>query len=63
MLTHLLEAYGWDGLSERIALRCFAVEPSISSSLKVLRKTPWARQKVESHYLYRLREARRAGAP
>jgi uncharacterized protein (DUF2132 family) len=63
MLKHLQEAYGWDGLGERIALRCFVVEPSINSSLKVLRKTPWARQKVESLYLYCLRESRRAGGP
>ena len=59
MLTALVAAYGWPGLGERIALRCFASEPSITSSLKVLRKTPWAREKVESLYLFMLREARR----
>jgi uncharacterized protein (DUF2132 family) len=60
MLNALVAAYGWGGLGERIALRCFTVEPSINSSLKVLRKTPWAREKVESLYLYRLREERRS---
>ena len=59
VLTELVGHYGWDGLAQRIALRCFASEPSIASSLKVLRKTPWAREKVESLYLFMLREARR----
>jgi uncharacterized protein (DUF2132 family) len=62
MLTKLVAAYGWDGLSERIALRCFTREPSIASSLKVLRKTPWAREKVEHLYLFMLREAKRTGS-
>jgi uncharacterized protein (DUF2132 family) len=61
MLTSLVAAYGWPGLGERIALRCFTHEPSIASSLKVLRKTPWAREKVESLYLYLLRERKRSG--
>ncbi|HEY0858448.1 MAG TPA: VF530 family protein [Albitalea sp.] len=60
ILTELVEHYGWDGLAQRIALRCFASEPSIASSLKVLRKTPWAREKVESLYLFMLRESRRS---
>ena len=56
-----LEAhYGWDGLGERIAVRCFTHEPSVASSLRFLRKTPWAREKVESLYLFMLRDARRA---
>jgi uncharacterized protein (DUF2132 family) len=59
MLTQLVAAYGWDGLGERIALRCFTNEPSIASSLKVLRKTPWAREKVEGLYLFMLRDAKR----
>jgi uncharacterized protein (DUF2132 family) len=50
MLEHLVARYGWDGLGERITLRCFTHEPSIGSSLKFLRKTPWARAKVESLY-------------
>lgn len=59
IVTALVEAYGWQGLDERIPLRCFAFEPSIKSSLKLLRKTPWAREKVEGLYLYMLREQRR----
>jgi uncharacterized protein (DUF2132 family) len=56
-----LEAhYGWDGLGERIAVRCFTHDPSVASSLKFLRKTPWAREKVESLYLFMLRDVRRA---
>ena len=60
ILTALVEAYGWAGLDERIPLRCFAFEPSVKSSLKFLRKTPWAREKVESLYLFMLREQARA---
>jgi uncharacterized protein (DUF2132 family) len=63
ILTELAAHYGWDGLAQRIALRCFSSEPSIASSLKVLRKTPWAREKVESLYLFMLRDLRRAGPP
>ena len=59
LLTALVAHYGWRGLGERIALRCFTSEPSINSSLKVLRKTPWAREKVESLYLFMLREQKR----
>ena len=46
-----MDHYGWRGLAERIPLRCFINEPSIKSSLKFLRKTPWAREKVEDLYL------------
>ncbi|MCZ8234922.1 MAG: VF530 family protein [Inhella sp.] len=60
MLEDLVDFYGWDGLADRIPLRCFAVEPSLNSSLKMLRKTPWARAKVESLYLFTLRESRRS---
>jgi uncharacterized protein (DUF2132 family) len=59
VLRALVDAYGWSGLAERVALRCFSQQPSIASSLKVLRKTPWAREQVESLYLFMLREARR----
>jgi len=59
ILVALVDAYGWQGLDERIPLRCFAFEPSITSSLKLLRKTPWAREKVEGLYLFMLREQRR----
>lgn len=60
MVTQLSEFYGWDGLAQRIPVRCFALDPSVSSSLKFLRKTPWAREKVEGLYLFMLREQRRA---
>ena len=63
ILTELVAHYGWDGLAQRIALRCFSCDPSIGSSLKVLRKTPWAREKVESLYLFMLRDLRRASQP
>jgi uncharacterized protein (DUF2132 family) len=59
IVTALASHYGWPGLGERIALRCFTSDPSVSSSLKFLRKTPWAREKVESLYLFMLREQRR----
>lgn len=60
IVSALLVHYGWAGLAERIPLRCFSSEPSLSSSLKFLRKTPWAREKVEGLYLYMQREQRRA---
>jgi len=59
IVTALFEEYGWAGLDARIPLRCFAFEPSIKSSLKFLRKTPWAREKVEGLYLFMLRERQR----
>lgn len=63
IVTELVDRYGWDGLGERIPVRCFNVDPSIPSSLRFLRKTPWAREKVEGLYLFMLREERRAGSP
>lgn len=60
ILTALVEHYGWDGLGERIPVRSFNIDPSIASSLRFLRKTPWAREKVEGLYLFMLREQRRA---
>ncbi len=60
IVTALQEEYGWEGLDQRIPLRCFAYEPSVKSSLKFLRKTPWAREKVEGLYLFMLRERERA---
>jgi uncharacterized protein (DUF2132 family) len=60
VVTALQAHYGWAGLGERIPVRCFTHDPSISSSLRFLRKTPWAREKVESLYLFMLREAARA---
>jgi len=59
MVNALVEAYGWAGLGQRVPVRCFTSDPSVNSSLKFLRKTPWAREKVESLYLFMLREARR----
>ena len=58
-MTALVAHYGWEELAARLRLRCFAHEPSLSSSLKFLRKTPWARTKVEGLYLFMLREQRR----
>ena len=63
IVTALAGHYGWHSLGEQVPVRCFTFEPSVASSLKFLRKTPWARQKVESLYLFMLREQRRAGPP
>ena len=52
MLEHLVDRYGWEGLGRRIPIRCFTHDPSVSSSLRFLRKTPWARAKVESLYVH-----------
>lgn len=51
ILTHLVDRYGWEELGERISINCFINNPSIKSSLTFLRKTPWAREKVEDLYL------------
>ncbi len=51
IVTELEDKYGWTELSRRINIKCFTNDPSISSSLKFLRKTPWARTKVEQLYL------------
>lgn len=51
ILTFLEDKYGWDELGSRINIRCFNYDPSIKSSLKFLRRTPWARDKVERLYL------------
>ena len=59
IVTELADHYGWEGLGERINIRCFTHDPSVGSSLKFLRKTPWARDKVESLYLFMLRDMRR----
>ena len=61
IVTQLADFYGWDDLGQRIPVRCFTHEPSVGSSLKFLRKTPWAREKVESLYLYMLRDQKRQG--
>ncbi len=54
IVTALEAEYGWQGLGERINIRCFQSDPSVKSSLKFLRKTPWARAKVEALYLQML---------
>jgi len=51
LLTELVEHYGWEELGKAVEIRCFTHDPSIASSLKFLRKTAWARDKVESLYL------------
>jgi uncharacterized protein (DUF2132 family) len=52
ILTRLLAFHGWEGLYSRIKINCFAKNPSIKSSLTFLRRTPWAREKVENLYCY-----------
>jgi uncharacterized protein (DUF2132 family) len=51
LLTRLVEKYGWEALGRQVRIKCFTNDPSISSSLKFLRRTPWARQQVEALYL------------
>jgi uncharacterized protein (DUF2132 family) len=51
VVTRLVDKYGWDELGKRIPIKCFTNNPSIASSLKFLRKTPWAREKVEALYV------------
>ena len=63
MLEHLQERYGWEGLGARIDIRCFNEQPSVASSLKFLRRTPWARAKVESLYRHSVAHPRRGSAP
>jgi uncharacterized protein (DUF2132 family) len=55
MLTELAEQVGWAEMGRRIRIRCFTHEPSVASSLRFLRKTPWAREKVEAMYLAMVR--------
>ncbi len=59
ILTALVAHFGWADLGERIPVRCFQSDPSIKSSLAFLRRTPWAREKVEGLYLFMLRDQRR----
>ena len=66
ILEDLVRRRGWRALSERIDIRCFSNEPSVKSSLKFLRKTPWAREKVEQLYLKdqrRIMKDKKAKAP
>ncbi|MHB8880316.1 MAG: VF530 family protein [Thermodesulfovibrionales bacterium] len=63
ILTELVENYGWEEMGRTIRIRCFTNDPSIKSSLQFLRRTPWARKKVETMYVkykrYMLRQAKR----
>ncbi|MCX6237422.1 MAG: VF530 family protein [Bacteroidia bacterium] len=56
ILNHLVNRFGWEEMGRRIRINCFNIDPGIRSSLKFLRKTPWARAKVEQLYLETLRE-------
>ena len=60
IVTELVEFFGWPELGQQVRIRCFTENPSVASSLKFLRKTPWARERVESLYLFMLREKKRA---
>ena len=60
MLTELVAHYGWPELGQLVDIRCFQSDPSVASSLKFLRRTPWARTKVESLYQFMRREQARA---
>lgn len=62
IVNELVDHYGWPELGQQVAIRCFTHDPSVSSSLKFLRRTPWAREKVESLYLFMLRERARQAA-
>ena len=57
ILTRLVEHYGWDELGQHIDIKCFKNDPSIKSSLKFLRRTPWAREKVEALYINTIKKA------
>ena len=60
MVEHLVERYTWDGLGKRIEIRCFTQNPTVNSSLSFLRKTAWAREKVESLYLHSVAHPRKS---
>ncbi|MEY4987807.1 MAG: hypothetical protein RL567_1586 [Bacteroidota bacterium] len=55
IIEYLVDKYGWEGLASRICINCFAHEPSVNSSLTFLRKTDWARKKVENLYIKAIR--------
>ena len=60
IVTELVAHFGWPELGQQVRIRCFTENPSVPSSLTFLRRTPWARAKVESLYLFMLREQKRA---
>ena len=55
MVSRMVDHYGWAELGRQIPIRCFTIDPSIKSSLTFLRKTPWARERVEQMYLWMIR--------
>jgi uncharacterized protein (DUF2132 family) len=57
IVTRLVESVGWDAMAAAVPVRCFTNDPSVKSSLTFLRRTPWARAKVEELYLQQLRRA------
>ena len=56
IVTRLVERFGWEEMARRIPVRCFQFDPSVKSSLAFLRKTPWARAKVEAWYIAEARK-------
>jgi len=62
ILTQLVYHYGWQALGRRIKIRCFNFDPSIKSSLQFLRRTPWARTKVEELYRQHVKQAAKTKA-
>jgi uncharacterized protein (DUF2132 family) len=56
IIKNLVEYYGWEELGKRVKIDCFNFDPSLSSSLKFLRRTPWAREKVEQLYVRTLKQ-------
>ena len=58
ILNRLVEQHGWEDLGRRIPIKCFMIDPSVKSSLKFLRKTPWARKKVEELFLRSIQRPR-----
>jgi uncharacterized protein (DUF2132 family) len=52
IVEELVAHYGWEGLGQKINIKCFTMNPSVKSSLTFLRKTPWAREKVENYYIW-----------
>jgi len=60
ILEYLIENKGWDEMAENVSINCFKSNQTIKSSLKFLRRTPWAREKVENYYLYCIKKKRHA---
>jgi uncharacterized protein (DUF2132 family) len=58
MVTQLAENIGWDAMAAAVPVRCFTLDPSVKSSLKFLRRTPWARERVEQLYLQQTKSRR-----